>query len=92
MKDFFGTAVPSASPWASRALMSGTPPAAASVVNRSSCDWMPFSSVPGFTWPGQRSSIGTRTPPSQVVIFSLRKGVVAAVRPACECSGPLSVE
>jgi hypothetical protein len=33
--------------------------------------------LPALTLAGQRSSIGTRTPPSQVVAFSPRKGVVA---------------
>ena len=48
---------------------------------------MPLSSVPGLILPGQRTIIGTRTPPSHVVIFSERNGVVPAVRRLYERTG-----
>ena len=42
--------------------------------------WLIISlvTVPGLITPGQRTSAGTRNAPSQLVFFSLRKGVVAA--------------
>jgi hypothetical protein len=71
--------------------MSGTPAAADSVVKTSSWLWMPLSSVRGPIRPGQRTIIGTRTPPSHVVIFSERNGVVPPWGNV-ECSTPLSLE
>ena len=41
-----------------------TPAAAASEVNMSMCDWMPFLTWPGWTTPGHLSIEITRTPPS----------------------------
>ena len=41
--------------------------------------------------PGQRITCGTRNAPSQLVFFSLRKGVVAPSGQVFTC-GPLSVE
>jgi hypothetical protein len=38
--------------------------------------WMPLETLPFGIRAGQRTSIGTRTPPSQVVAFSPRNGVV----------------
>ncbi len=39
---------------------------------------MPVKLVPGLIWPGQRTSAGTLNAPSQLVFFSLRKGVIPA--------------
>ncbi len=36
---------------------------------------MPFTVEPGLTTPGQRTTHGTRKPPSQVLPFSPRNGV-----------------
>lgn len=46
---------------------------------------------PALILPGHLTKAGTRKPPSQVVFFSLRKGVMAASGQALKC-GPLSVE
>ncbi len=54
------------------------------------CNAMSISQSTGIL-PGQRTSIGTRTPPSQVVIFSERNGVVPPWGNV-ECSTPLSLE
>ena len=47
--------------------------------------------LPGWILPGQRTSIGTRNAPSQLVSFSLRNGVMP---PSGQVFmwGPLSVE
>ncbi len=55
-------------------MRSGSPAAAARVTNRSSWLWMALETLPEGILPGQRTIIGTRTPPSQVVPFSPRKG------------------
>jgi hypothetical protein len=48
--------------------MSGSPAAARSVGNQSWREAMSFSTRPGLIWPGQRTKIGTRQPPSQLVL------------------------
>ena len=52
---------------------------------------MPFRTVPGLILPGQRMNAGTRQPPSQLVSFWLRNGVLAPSGQV-SFSGPLSVE
>ena len=37
---------------------------------------MSFMTVPGLMWPGQRTTIGTRIPPSQVVSLFALNGVM----------------
>src|SRR4029450_9757630 len=59
-----------------RATTSGSPPAAAKVGIKSSCAKMSLYTVPGLITPGQRMTIGTRNPPSQLVAFSPRNGVL----------------
>ena len=39
---------------------------------------MPLSTVPALNLPGQRTKHGTRQPPSQLVFFSERNGVMPA--------------
>ena len=39
---------------------------------------MPVRFTPAGMWPGQRTMAGTRKAPSQLVFFSLRKGVIPA--------------
>ena len=51
-------------------LMSGMPAAAQSVGNQSISEMMSLYCVPGLITPGQRTIIGMRKPPSQVVPFS----------------------
>ena len=53
-------------------------------------DMMSFRIVPAGILPGQRIMAGTRNPPSQLVFFSLLKGVMAASGQVLKC-GPLSV-
>ncbi len=52
---------------------------------------MPFKTVPALILAGQRTKAGTRQPPSQLVFFSDRNGVMAASGQLLKC-GPLSVE
>ncbi len=70
--------------------MSGSPAAASSVGSQSSCEKMSLTIVPGLITPGQRTSIGTRKPPSQVVPFSPWNGVVPPSGQV-PVSAPLSV-
>ena len=58
-------------------LMLGMPAAAAKVGIQSISVTMSLICVPGFTTPGQRTIIGMRKPPSQVVPFSPWNGVMA---------------
>ena len=58
--------------------MFGSPAAARNVGSQSWWVTMPFTTVPGLILPGQRTKAGTRQPPSQLVFFSLRKGVMPA--------------
>ena len=39
---------------------------------------MPLATLPAGMWPGQRMNAGTRQPPSQLVFFSDRNGVMPA--------------
>ena len=68
----------------------GRPAADISVGTQSSCDIMSFKIVPAGILLGQRIMAGTRKPPSQLVFFSLLKGVIAASGQVLKC-GPLSV-
>ena len=77
-------------PSSSFSLMSGSPAAASSVGSQSSPAKMSVKTVPGLTVPGQRTSAGTRQPPSQLVFFSPRNGVVPASGNR-QTIGPLSV-
>ena len=70
--------------------MSGSPAAASSVGNQSSCEKISLTIVPGLITPGQRTIIGTRKPPSQVVPFSPWKGIVPPSGQVA-VSAPLSV-
>src|SRR5215467_272636 len=60
--------------------MSGFPAAAMSVGNQSRPEKIPFSTVPGLIWPGQRAIHGTRKPPSPTVPLVYLNGVI----PPCE--------
>ena len=61
------------------------------VGSQSWCCTISLDIVPAFIFPGQRTSIGTRNAPSQLVFFSLRNGVIAPSGQVFIC-GPLSVE
>jgi hypothetical protein len=52
---------------------------------------MAFDTAPASIRPGQRTIAGTRQPPSQLVFFSPRNGVIPASGQVFMC-GPLSVE
>src|SRR5215471_10733048 len=56
--------------------MSDSPAAASSVGRKSSWAKRSLKTLPGLIVPGQRMTHGTRQPPSQLVSFSLRNGVV----------------
>ena len=71
--------------------MSGSPAIAMSVGTQSLWLINSLVTVPGFTVPGQRTSIGTRNAPSQFVFFSDRNGVIAPSGHVFMC-GPLSLE
>ena len=79
--------------WPSRhfSTMSGSPAAATKVGSRSSWAHISLFTVPGSMTPGQRMSMGTRKPPSQLVAFSPRNGV-APPSGQVITSAPLSVE
>ena len=51
---------------------------------------MPFSTVPGLTWPGQRMMAGTRKPPSLTVPLVFLNGVMPPSGQV-NTSAPLSV-
>ena len=72
-------------------MTSGLPAAASSVGNMSMCETMPFRTEPALILPGQRMKHGTRQPPSQLVSFWPRNGVLAPSGQV-SFSGPLSVE
>ena len=71
--------------------ISGSPAAARNVGMRSSWAHSSLMMVPGSKTPGQRMTMGTRKPPSQLVAFSPRKGV-APPSGQVITSAPLSVE
>ena len=71
--------------------MPGAPAAASKVGIQSSWEMMSLYTVPGLMTPGQRTTRGTRNPPSHVVPFSPRNGVVPPSGQVT-VSGPLSVE
>ena len=71
--------------------MSGSPAAASSVGSMSWCEKISLETVPGLMTPGQRIAHGTRQPPSQLVSFSPRNGVVPPSG-QLSSSAPLSVE
>src|SRR5262245_51528611 len=71
--------------------MSGSPAAASSVGNMSVCEKISLDTMPGLITPGQRIAHGTRQPPSQLVSFSPRNGVMPPSG-QLHTSAPLSVE
>ena len=71
--------------------MSRSPTAARSVGSQSWCDTRPLTIFPAGKRPGQRAKVGTLHPPSQLVFFSLLKGVMPPSGQELKC-GPLSVE
>src|SRR5208282_5760571 len=71
--------------------MSGSPAMARKVGSQSWCWTISLEIWPGWILPGQRTTIGTRNAPSQLVFFSLRNGVIAPSGQEFMC-GPLSVE
>ena len=85
--------LPSAScpPCLSLSTTSGSPAAARNVGSQSWCWTISLEMLPASIFPGQRIISGTRKAPSQLVFFSLRKGVVPASGHVFAC-GPLSVE
>ena len=54
------------------------------------CEWISLLTVPGLSTPGHRIRQGTRQPPSQLVSFSPRNGVVPPSGQLIS-SAPLSV-
>ena len=70
--------LPTLWPLSSFSLMSGSPAAARNVGSQSWWVTMPLSTVPALILPGQRTKAGTRQPPSQLVFFSERNGVMPA--------------
>ena len=70
--------------------MSGLPAAATSVGNQSRAEKMPFWTVPGLTWPGQRMMHGARKPPSITVPLVPLNGVMPPSGQV-KTSAPLSV-
>ena len=81
---------PSVQPFMQRATTSVSPAAAANVGIRSSWEKMSLLMVPGLMTPGQRITVGTRKPPSQLVAFSPRNGVMPPSGQVMT-SAPLSV-
>ena len=71
-------------------LMSAAPAAADSVGIQSISEMISLYCVPGLMTPGQRTIIGMRMPPSQVVPFSPWNGVMAPSGHSA-ISAPLSV-
>jgi hypothetical protein len=78
-------------PFSSFSLTSGSPAAATKVGSQSMWCMMSLDTEPSGILPGQRTAAGTRQPPSQLVFFSPRNGVIAASGQVFMC-GPLSVE
>ena len=70
--------------------MSGSPAIARNVGSQSWCWTISLDTLPAAILPGQRTAIGTRNAPSQLVFFSLRNGVIAPSGQVFMC-GPLSV-
>jgi hypothetical protein len=70
--------------------MSGSPAAASSVGSQSRPLKISLDTASAWILPGQRIMAGTRKAPSQLVFFSLRKGVMAPSGHEFMC-GPLSV-
>ena len=70
--------------------MSAFPAAAMKVGNQSRPEKMPFSTVPGLMWPGQRITHGTRKPPSPTVPLVFLNGVIPPSGQV-KTSAPLSV-
>ena len=70
--------------------MSGSPAAATNVGSQSWCCTISLEIEPAWICPGQRITSGMRKAPSQLVVFSLRNGVVPASGQLFAC-GPLSV-
>src|SRR5262245_31619891 len=58
--------------------MFGLPAAASRLGYQSRPEKIPFSTVPGLTWPGQRQIVGRRKPPSKMVPFVALNGVIPA--------------
>src|SRR4029453_15807742 len=83
--------LPALNPFLSFATMSGSPPTAANVGSMSVCENISLDTVPGLMTPGQRIAQGTRHPPSKLVSFSPRNGVVPPSGQLIT-SAPLSVE
>ena len=83
--------LPAAS-WPSLSLSttSGSPAIARNVGSQSWWLTISLDTTPAAIRPGQRTSIGTRNAPSQLVFFSLRKGVIPPSGQLFMC-GPLSV-
>ena len=83
--------LPAASwPSSSFATTSGSPAIARNVGSQSWCCTISLDTTPASIRPGQRTTIGTRKAPSQLVFFSLRNGVIAPSGQLFMC-GPLSV-
>ena len=80
--DLEGLVADLVSPFSSFSLMSGSPAAARKVGSQSWCWTISFETDarPG-SCPASGSCTGTRKAPSQLVFFSLRNGVIAAIRP-----------
>src|SRR6476620_7173854 len=83
--------LPDLNPCLSFSTTSGSPAAAASVGSMSVWEKTSLETVPALLTPGQRIAQGTRQPPSQLVSFSPRNGVVPPSGQLIT-SAPLSVE
>ena len=77
-------------PFFSRSTTSVSPAMARNVGSQSWCWTISLDTEPASILPGQRTSIGTRNAPSQLVFFSLRNGVMPPSGQVFMC-GPLSV-
>ena len=78
-------------PCLSLSTISVSPAAARNVGSQSWCWMISLDTAPAAILPGHRTISGMRNAPSQLVFFSLRKGVVPASGQVFSC-GPLSVE
>jgi hypothetical protein len=81
---------PSSWPVLSFSATPGSPAAESSVGSQSWCWMISLETARAGMCRGQRISCGTRNAPSQLVSFSLRKGVIAPSGQVFMC-GPLSV-